>query len=55
MVTAVLVVYDDGGTYFADRRLGGLSYRPYLLEFDHSDPAKPGTVTEAIKYRTRGN
>ena len=51
--TGVLVVFDDGATYFADRRLGGLSYRPYMLEFDHSDPRNPGTVEEAIKFRTR--
>lgn len=55
VATGVLVVYDDGGTYFTDRRLGGLSYRPYLLEFNHSDPAKPGTVEEAIKFRVHGN
>lgn len=50
--TGVLIVYDDGATYFADRRLGGLQYRPYLLSFDHSDVANPGTVEDAIKFQT---
>ena len=52
--TAVMVCYDDGYTYYVERRLGGLQTRPVILEFEHSDPAHVGTVTSAIRFRTGG-
>ena len=48
--TAITIAYDDGYTYHAKRRLGGTMARPVILEFEHSDPAQVGTVTEAIEY-----
>ncbi len=48
--TSITVAYDDGYTYHAKRRLGGTMARPVILEFEHSDPAHVGTVTEAIEY-----
>jgi len=48
--TAITIAYDDGYTYHAKRRLGGTMARPVILEFEHSDPAHVGTVTEAIEY-----
>ena len=54
IATAITICYDDGYTYHADRRLGGLQTSPLILEFEHSDPAHVGTVTSAIRYRTGG-
>ena len=54
IATAITISYDDGYTYHADRRLGGLQTKPLILEFEHSDPAHVGTVTSAIRYRTGG-
>ena len=48
--TAITIAYDDGFTYHAKRRLGGVMSRPVILEFEHSDPRHVGTVTEAIEY-----
>ena len=52
--TAITICYDDGYTYHADRRLGGLQTSPIILEFEHSDPVHVGTVTSAIRFRTGG-
>ncbi len=54
IATAITISYDDGYTYHADRRLGGLATRPLILEFEHSDPAHVGTVTSSIRFRTGG-
>ena len=54
IATSITIGYDDGYTYHATRRLGGLQTRPVILEFEHSDPAHVGTVHAAIDFRVGG-
>jgi hypothetical protein len=47
--TGITISYDDGWTYHSERRLGGIQFRPVILEFEHADPKHVGSVREAIQ------
>lgn len=50
IATGVTISYDDGYVWHSARRIGGLTMKPAILHFEHSDPAHVGTVHEAVHY-----
>jgi hypothetical protein len=52
VATGVTISYDDGYAFHTARRIGGLSFRPQILHFEHSDPNHVGSIHEAVQYYT---
>lgn len=50
IATGITISYDDGYVWHSGRRIGGLTMKPVILHFEHSDPEHVGTVHEAIQY-----